>query len=169
MSLRTLPALKQAVYTRLTNPPISYQINTQAPITLTAKNVSPRPIWTPGVGGQPMPVSPYIAFSIGGKAHDVLIAERDLTMKIWVSSNSINAPDDEVSEVYEAVRALLHGADDDVDAFETFPPPTLSQAATATTLPLTVRRCREEHAFPVDFEPASARWYISATYRIVAL
>lgn len=164
---RTRVAVKQAVYARLTSPPIGYSINNGPPLTVPAANVQQRAIWTPGVGGKAQPPSPYVAFSVGNTPHDTLMGERVLELKIWVSSTQ---SDSEVDEIYEAIRALLHGADDEATPeWATFPPPTLSQVATSTTLALTVRRCREQRALAADFEPNSARWYVSAQYRIVAV
>jgi hypothetical protein len=170
MSYRTLQAVRQAVYNALTAPPLSYQINADAPITLGVANVSPRAVWTPAVGGQAMPLSPSVAFSVQGKAHEVLLAERDLRMKIWVSSNSVNAPDDEVTELYEAVRSRLHGADDSANGdWLQFPPASLSRADGDGILGVAMRRCREIEVLTADFEPNSARWYVSATYEVIAV
>jgi hypothetical protein len=170
MSFRTQQAVKQAVYSRLTSPPITYAINASSPITLTAANVVSRAVWIPAVGGQPQAISPYIAFSVGGRAHEKLLAERDLKLKIWVSSNSLDRPDAEVTEVYEAVRALLHGADDEATSeWLQMAPPSLTRADGEGILGCVVRRCREVEALDADYEPNSARWYISATYRVVAV
>ena len=170
MSFRTGQAVNQAVYARLTSPPITYQINAGSPITLTAENVASRAVWIPAVGGQPVAITPYVAFTVGGRSHEMLLAERDLRMRLWVSSNSFNQPESEVNEVYEAVRALLHGADDEAQSdWLQAAPPTLSSAGGGGILPVAVRRCREVEQMPADYETASARWYVSATYRIVAV
>lgn len=171
--MRTLQAVRQVLYAALTTPPLTYQINSGAPITLSAQNVAARPVWTPAVGGGAQPPSPYVCFSVGGAGHETLIAERLLRARFWVSSASGSAaPDDDVTELYEAVRERLHGADDDAQAgFESFAPPSLSRSATGQTLGVIVRRCREQPpgALAADFDDKSGRWYISATYEIVAI
>lgn len=173
---RTLQAVRQVIYYALTAPPLTYSINGSSPITLSAANVSTRAPWNLAVGltpQEPIP-TPSVAFTVEGKSPWQMIAERDMMLKIWVSSNSTNlpafaGPDDEVTEVYEAIRAILHGADDEAQTSEAFPPASLTRVATDLALGLTVRRCRESHAFPADYEKDSARWWISASYRIVAL
>ena len=171
--MRTLQAVRQVLYAALTSPPLQYAVNDGPTITLSANNVAARPVWTPAVSGGSQPPSPYVAFSVGGGGNATMLAERTLRMQIWVSSNSgTNAPDDEVTELYEAIRARLHGADDDATSdWLQFVPPSLSRTPTAHTLGVTIRRCREINpgASPADFEPTSARWYVSAHYLIVAV
>lgn len=158
--------MKQAVLARLTNPPLTYEINNGPQKTLPVANVQQRNIWTPAVGGKSQPPTPYVCYSVSSRSHESLIAERVLELKLWVSATSSDA---EVDELYEAIRGLLHGADDESQPQgNVIPPPTLSQAGSPTTLPLSVRRCREERSLDADFEPNSARWYVSAVYRIVA-
>ena len=172
--MRTIQAVRQVIYAALTSPQISYMVNDDGPFTLPVANVSARPTWAPAVGGQPDPPTPYVAFAVGGSGHDVMLAERAMRMQIWISSCSSNvAPDDEVTELYEAIREILHGADDDDDpgSWLQFRPPSLSRSDTAQTLGLAIRRCREMNpgALPADFEPSTARWYVSARYEIVAV
>lgn len=171
--MRTLQAVRQVLYAALTAPPLTYQINDGAPITLSAQNVAARPVWTPAIGGGPQAPSPYVCFAVGGAGHSTLIAERGLRARIWVSSDSgSNAPDDEVTELYEAIRARLHGADDEATSdWLEFAPPSLSRIDTAHALGVAIRRCRElsPGAQPADYEPQSGRWYVSATYEIVAV
>jgi hypothetical protein len=172
----TLQAVRQVIYYALTTPPLTYTISGSSPITLSAANVSTRAPWNMAVGLTPQdPIpTPSIAFTVEGRSPTQMLAERDMMLKIWVSSNSTNlpgdvGPDDEVTEVYEAIRAILHGADDEAQISGAFPPPSLTRVATDLALGLSVRQCREIHAFPADYEKDSARWWISASYRIVAL
>lgn len=171
--MRTIQAVRQVLYAALTSPALTYQINDGTPITLSSQNVAARPVWTPAVGGGAQPPTPYVCFSVGGGGHETMLAERSLRARIWVSSNSAdNPPDDEVTEIYEAIRARLHGADDEATSeWLQFAPPSLSRSDTAQALGLAIRRCREMRpgAQPADFEIASARWYVSATYEIVAV
>lgn len=169
--MRTIQAVRQVIYAALTSPQLVYTVNDGDPVTLPVVNVSARPVWTPAVGGGTQPPDPYVAFSVGGGSPDAFQNERKLRMQIWVSSNSATvSPDDECTELYEAIRLVLHCADDEPHD-DGFPKPSLSRTATATTLGVQIRRCREMSpgAFPADYEPKSARWYVSAHYEIVAL
>lgn len=169
--MRTLQAVRQVIYAALTDPQIVYNVNNEGPITLPVENVSPRAIWNPAVGGQTQPPSPFVAFAVGGGSPDPFQNERKLRMQIWVSSNaSTYQPDDECTELYEAIRAIIHCADDEPHD-DAIPKPSLSRSTTATTLGVQIRRCREmaPGALPADYEPKSARWYVSAHYEIYAL
>lgn len=171
--MRTLQAVRQVVYAALTSPQLVYTVNDGSPITLPVANVSSRAPWNPAVGGSLQPPSPFVAFSVGGRGHDTMLAERQMRLKIWVSSNSTTvSPDDEVTELYEAIRARLHGADDEATSdWLQFAPPSLSRTDTAQNLGLAVRRCREvgSGALPAEFETTSARWWISAEYVVIAV
>lgn len=157
---RTQQAFRQAVYARLTAPPMTYQINDAPVQTLPIANVVPRAVWIPGRGGTPPPM-PLVAYSVSTRDNPPRQAEdRGLWMKIWCVSSS--GPD-ECSEIYEAVRALVHTAD------QQGPAPDLSRASTASTLGLVVRKCTEERVSDVDFEEKTQRWYLVAEYRVVAL
>lgn len=169
MSLRTIPAVRQVIYATLTTPPITYQIGlTGATNTLTDANVVPRPIWQASVGGKPLTISPYIAFAVTSRPHKVLIGERRLEVKIWVSST---LSDSDVEELYEqGVRARLHGADLESEPQNLIiPPADISRAGSGSLLPFTVRRCREMIAHPCDFSKDDGRWYISAVYELYGL
>lgn len=169
MSLRTIPAVRQVIYAALTSPAITYQVGWGgATNTLTDANVSPRPIWYSAVGGQPLTISPYIAFTIGGKAHMELLSERKLELKIWVSSTE---SDSDIEELYEqGIRARLHGADLEAIAEGLqMPPEPLTREQTDSLLGLTVRRCRETLVLPSDFSKDDGRWYLSARYELIAL
>lgn len=171
--MRTIQAVRQVLYAALISPPITYNVNDVGPLTLPAANVAARPVWSPAVGGSAQPPTPYVAFSVGGAGNATLLAERSLRMQIWVSSCSSDvAPDDEVTELYEAIRARIHGADDELtDNWLQFQPTSLSRSDTSQALGVAIRRCREMNpgALPAGFDTATARWYVSAHYEIVAV
>ncbi len=164
MANRTLQAVRQAVYAALTSPALTYQINAGPALTLPAASIQNRPIWSAVASGTEPP-SPYVTFTVGGRGNIGRFSdERILDLKIWVSSS---ASDDDVTEIYEAIRARLHLADQ--NGFDDgLAPPDLSRVATGSTLGVNVRECVEYRVLPAEFDKASGRWYLSATYMIVA-
>ena len=167
-SSRTTQALRQVIYARLTSPAITYSVNDVAMPALTDINVSARPIWIPGVGGQPQPPTPYVCFSVGSApSQSTVFSEREMDLKIWVSATS---SDDEVTELYEAVRLRLQAADLEAEAWAAFPPDVLTRPYTSgASLGITIRRIREVRAMPADYNQNDARWCVSAHYKVTAV
>ncbi|MHB1798061.1 MAG: hypothetical protein ACYCUI_07115 [Vulcanimicrobiaceae bacterium] len=165
MANRTLQAVRQAVYAALTSPPLTYQINAGPTLTLPAASIQNRPIWSAVASGTEPP-SPYVTFTVGGRGNiGRFTDERILDLKIVVSSTT---SDDDVTEIYEAIRGRLHLADQN-GTDDGLAPPDLSRVAVAgVTLGVNVRECIEGRVLPAEFEKASGRWYLSATYAIVA-
>lgn len=161
---RTLQAVRQALFRALTSPPLAYQINAGPVQTLPSTSVQNQPIWSAVASGT-TPPSPYVTFTVGSRGSiGRQTNERLLECKINVSSSGTS---DDVTEIYEAIRARLQFADAN-GSDDGFAAGDLSAVPTPTTLGLSVRECREERVLPAEFEKASGRWYISATYSIVA-
>lgn len=157
MKNRTVQALRQSVYAALTSPPLQYQVNNASPVALPAANVIPKEVWLAGGAQAPMPLVCYVVSSIGNPSRT--ISDRQLMLKVWCVSS---AGTDECTELYEAVRSVLHTADQDG------PAKSLSRAATATTLPIAVALCVERRAPGVAFEEKTQRWYCVGEYDVIA-
>lgn len=157
---RTLQSLRQRIFAALTSPLLTYTVNDGSPQTLPAANVQPKAVWEVGKTA-PMPL---VCFTVEGRESPVrAFNERVLRLKLWVVSESGQS---ECSELYEAVRAILHLGDS-----ESVPdgPANLSRKATGTTLALGMRECIETRVSGVDYERETNRWYLVAEYRIVAV
>lgn len=161
---QTIQAFRQRVYAALTSPPLAYSINGAAPVDLPSTSVIPRWLWEIG---QTAPM-PLVAFAVEGRGDPSIVLGsatgiRSLRLKIWtVSGNGI----DEVTSIYEAVRAVLNYADQDAPPGVT----DLSRAGTGgSDQPLTVQLCREIDVHDPAYEIETKRWYLSAEYDVVAL
>lgn len=158
--MRTLQALREAVYSALTTPPLQYQIDTtSAPLqTLPAASVHAKAVWD--AGDPPMPA---LAFSVSAAGNPSrLEAERTLTLRVWAISASTG---DECTEIYEAARARLHTADQDA-------PPgiaDLSRPSVGGALGLVVRELIEQRVSEASFDQQTSKWYVTAEYRVIAL
>lgn len=156
--MRTLQAVRQAIYTALTSPQLTYQINANAPVTLPIANVIPQSIELAGGAQAPMPL---IAIAIEGRGiPSRTVNDRKLGLRIWCVSST--GPD-ECTELYEAVRARIHASDQDNNSYNMSRPPT------GSTLGVVFRECIEERVSPIYFENETQRWYIRAEYRVGAI
>jgi len=159
--MRTIQALREAVYSALTVPQLQYRINTDtAPlIALPIANVFSKPVWDLGQN----PPMPALAFSVAVTGNiSRLLPDRRMALKLWAISAKNG---DECSEIYEAARARLHTADQDR-------PPgiaDLSRVASGTTLQLVLRELIEVRVSEPSFETSSSRYYLSAEYNAIAL
>lgn len=164
MARSTVQALRQRIFAALTSPPLSYSINGASPVALPTANVIPKVMWEIGITA-PMPL---VAYAVVGRGDPNIAIGRNtgvrkLELKLWVvSANSMS----EVTSLYEAVRALLNYADQDA------PPGTadLSQAGTGgADQAITVQLLREVELIDPRYEVQTKRWYLSASYDVMAL
>lgn len=156
--MRTIAALRQAVFAALTSPALSYTVNNGAPQPLAAGNVRPGGQFV-GAGVAP---DPFVSFEISaGPTISLAIADRRVHIKVAVSSAAAGG-DDLVTEILEGVRARLISGPEGISA--------LSRAATGSTLPVTVREIREVGTpLGAAFESVSQRWYASTEFSAIAL
>jgi hypothetical protein len=156
---QTLQSFRQAVYTALTVPPLTYMVNNGAPQTLPVANVAPRSVWN--ITSQTPDPAIFFDVAVQKKAVSRYIDQRWLTLRTWCVAT---ASDDTATALYEASRLILHRADQEA-------PPlvqTLSRIAGTSTFPLTVVELLETRALPASFEKESARWYVEAWYEAIA-
>lgn len=161
---RLIPAVRQAVGAALTSPPLTYAINNGSPQTLPTANIKPRAPWV-GSGARPDPMVNFAVSSRGTVS--LALADRHLTLKVWVSATGGSAPtdppgDDLVTEIYEAVRGRLISPDNSGRTL-------WSRASAGSTLGVVIRECRETMMLAVDFDKDSNRWYCSAEFNVFAV
>lgn len=156
---QTLQAVREAIYSALTSPQLSYVINNGAPIPLPVANVQAKTVWEVAT-----PPSPLIAFSVSQRApHSrYLYGERNLAIKIWITSL---ATEDEVTELFEATNAKIAFADQDAPIGTT----GLSRIAAGNVLGVVFREIVPTRVSDVAFERESNRWYLVAEYNAAAV
>lgn len=159
----TLQAAREAIRAALTSPQLAYTKDTGSgdytTLTLPTANVVPRSIWL--LGDTPPP-SPFICFAIAGRGETSRkIASRHLVVTFWVVGDT----EDEVTFLYEAVRARVHTGDQDAGFFTS----DMSRTAMETNLGVVFRQCVERATYPPDFDKTTARWQLVAEYTAEAL
>jgi hypothetical protein len=161
----TTQALRDAIYAVLTAVPLNYQVDAQPLVIVPAAQIVPKAIWQLAQHFAPNPPPmPVVAFAVEGvrRSFSRRIMERELRLHLWIISD---ASTDDVTMLYEAIRARIFLADQDA------PPGTadLSRAASSTTLPLIVRECVEIEAGIPDFNDVDQRYEMKAEYSVTAL
>lgn len=160
---RTLQAAREILFAALTSPVVTYQQDQGdgtgfAPIDLPAANVVPRSVWL--VGDTPPP-TPYVCFAVAGRGSTSrFIADRRLRIIFWV----VGDYEDQITELYEAIRARVNFGDQDAGFFAT----DLSRVNTATQLGTVFREIVERTSYPADFDKTTARWQMVAEYDAIA-
>jgi hypothetical protein len=155
---RTLQAARQGFFAALTTPPLTYQIDAGPPQTLPIENVwRCEPVDVP----EPKP-DPLVCISVAdaGRA-SLAIPMRNLDIALNISS-ALPGADDIVTELASAVVGLLESP----DPSGAHP---LSRAATAQTLPISIAQVRSSGISASRFDPVSQRWYVTASFHVVAL
>lgn len=160
---RTLQAVREIIFTALTSPALQYYKDLgggsgYSLLTLPTANVVPRAIWN--VGPTPPP-SPYICFAVRGRGQTSrYIGDRRMTATFWCVSEL----EDEVTELYEAVRSKVNLADQDVGPFAT----DMSTIGTLTNLGAIFREFIETNAYEPTWDRVTTRWQLVAEYSVIA-
>lgn len=158
MSARTLQAVRQAIFTALTVPPLTYTINNGSPVTVPAANVFTLAPYD--MGDKPIKPDPLVNFEVTGRgAQSLQLADRRVQIKVWVSTSM--GSDDTVTEIMAAIYGLLESPNADGVS-------SLSRAATGQTLPVTIREVREIDSIGATFDIKSQRIYADATFHAIA-
>lgn len=127
--------------------------------TLPAENVVPRSIWL--VGASPPP-DPFVCFAITGRGEASRnIPSRHLSITFWV----VGSTEDEVTFLYEAVRARVHTGDRDAGFYTT----DMSRTQSDSNLGVAFQECVERVAYAPDFDKTTNRWQLVAEYTAEAL
>lgn len=159
MSARTLSAIRQAVYTALTSPLLTYTVNNGSAQTLPAANVFPMAPFDMGDGSTKP--DPLVNFQVTGRGKPSLqLSDRRIVIKVWVSTAS--GSDDTVTEIMAAIYGVLESPN-----AEGVSP--LSRAATGSTLAATIREVRETESIGATFEMMTQRIYADATFSAIAI
>jgi hypothetical protein len=154
---RAVQACSQAIYSALTSPLLSYNVNTAGPFTLPAANVFPRAVFE--VKSPPMPM---IAFSVSDVGQiSRYAAHRKLRAKFWVVSG---VGTDECREISEAVRDRINLGDQEGGAAAS----DLS-VTSGPNLQIRFYEIKETRASDVAFEAETNKWYRVLEFDITAI
>jgi hypothetical protein len=159
MSARTIQAVRQSLYSALTNPPLSYQVNSGAIQTVPAANVyTMAPFDMPENADKP---DPLVNFTVLGRGVESLqLYSRRIEIKVWVST--LTGSDDDVTEIMAAIFGLIESPNSEGVS-------PLSRAATATTLAVVVREVREIESIAPTYEVSTQRVFADATFHAIVV
>lgn len=153
---RSAQAFRQVVAASLSNTPLSYQINNNAPQTLPTANVVPEGMWD--ATAPPMPLVAYDVQRTGFRTRKLY--ESSLALMFRVVSNS--GPD-EANEIAEALINRFHTADQDTEG-----PADLSRAPTSSLLGVAVRKCELVHGGWTVYDKTVNRWQRVLEFSVIA-
>ncbi|MDB5042168.1 MAG: hypothetical protein JWN27_2894 [Candidatus Eremiobacteraeota bacterium] len=154
---RTIPAVRQAVFSALTSTAFQYVINAGAPITIPVSSFRAGKQFV----GSGTPPDPFVTIDVtDGGAVTQALPDRHVRIKVTASTAAVGG-DDAVTEIIEVAIARLRSGPEGISL--------LSRAATGATLPATIREVRNAGGLPAAFEEQSQRWYASTEFTAIAI
>lgn len=155
---RTVSAIRGALYTRLTSPPLTYTIDQGAPLTLPATSVFPRAVYEPGPHGSNV-VFPaaFIDVRSGAPVSRHLLNVLKVSGTIWAVSS---VGPSEATAIADAISARLDFADDD----PIWQADDMSADGTGAKLPILFHQWKRTRYSGAGYESTTNKWYVTMEY-----